>query len=80
MIWVLTDDYNLEFIEWTAIKGAEDILAYGVYHTTAILTLDKRDILLKIGLRELILEYLLPILCYANICHSHPNSLIKSCN
>jgi hypothetical protein len=69
MIWVLADDYDLDFIDRAAVEGAEDISARGIDHPTAILTLNKRGKLLEIGLRELLLEQLFPIFCYTNIYH-----------
>lgn len=71
MIGILTYDYDLQLIKRTTVKCTEDISASGIYHTTAILTLNKRDKLLKIGFRELLVEYLLPVFCYAYVCHDN---------
>jgi hypothetical protein len=69
MVGILADDYYLDTLEGTAVEGTKDIATRRVYHPTTILATNKGGKFLEIGLRELILEYLLPVCCYLYIYH-----------
>ena len=70
MVGVLADDYDLDFIKRTAVKGAEYVATRGVDYPTAILTPHEGCKLLEIGLRELLTKYLLPIFCHLYLYHN----------